>query len=278
VTEGIRLEGYALHTGMKAAVKLSKQEGPITLGRGHARATLDQLRVAGTDGAVRVTDGHGLELELVEHFLAAVGGLGIREGVAATVDGPEFPLLDGGSRELADGLSALSLKAGPATLFVARSEVVTFGASSYTFEVGHAVELSVEIDFAHPAIGVQRATWAGNSADFRERIAGARTFGFGADAAELRARGRARLCFALDPGAQMALRRGLVAYGIEGVMSGAVPPAKDEAARHKLLDLIGDLALYGGPPEGRIVARCPGHTATHHIVRQALGAGVLCRR
>ena len=49
-------------------------------------------------------------------------------------------------------------------------------------------------------------------------------------------------------------------------------------ARHKLLDLIGDLALYGGPPEGRIRAARPGHAATHHIVRNALFVGLLSRR
>jgi UDP-3-O-[3-hydroxymyristoyl] N-acetylglucosamine deacetylase len=278
VTEGIRLEGYALHAGVKAAVQLAKHDGPVALCRGRARARLDELHVTGTDGAVKVADGQGLELELVEHFLAAVGGLSIREGVAATVDGPEFPLLDGGSRELADGLCALGLTARPPSLYVARSEVMTFGASSYAFEVGHGVELSVEVDFAHPAVGAQRASWGGNAADFRERIAGARTFGFSADAADLRARGRAGLFWTLEPAAQVAVRRGVVAYGAAGVMPGTAPPDQDEAARHKLLDLIGDLALYGGPPSGRILARYPGHTATHHIVRQALRVGLLCRR
>jgi len=54
--------------------------------------------------------------------------------------------------------------------------------------------------------------------------------------------------------------------------------SRDEPARHKLLDLAGDLYLYGGPPEGELSARRPGHAATHEAVRRALAQGILSRR
>jgi UDP-3-O-acyl-N-acetylglucosamine deacetylase len=274
----IRLEGYALHAGIPTTVLLAPHVGPVTLGRGPWRARLDQLRVVSTDAAVRVAGEDDTEIELVEHFLAALGGLGIREGVAATIDGPEFPLLDGGARELADALAAMHLPSAAPTLMVARASVLTYGASSYMFETGPRPEVAVEVDFAHPDIGRQRASWAGDPADFRERIARARTFGFSRDADDLRARGRAKLCWSTDPEARLALARGLLAYDADSRMPGAAPPEQDEAARHKLLDLVGDLALYGGPPQGRIVATRPGHTATHQIVPRALLLGLLCRR
>jgi UDP-3-O-[3-hydroxymyristoyl] N-acetylglucosamine deacetylase len=274
----IRLEGYALHAGIKTAVVLAPHHGPVTLGRGSSQARLEQLRVVSTDAAVRVAGEDGVEIELVEHFLAALGGLGIRDGVAAMVDGPEFPLLDGGARELADALAALRLPRATPALAVTRSSVLTIGASSYAFETGAAIEVGVEVDFAHPDIGRQGATWAGDATDFRERIARARTFGFSRDADNLRVRGRAQLCWSDEPEARLALARGLVAYDASLPWPGAAPPERDEAARHKLLDLIGDLTFYGGPPQGRIVALRPGHAATHHIVPQALRLGLLCRQ
>lgn len=276
-TAKVRLEGYALHAGTTAAVELCPAVGAVTIAEGAHRARLDELSVTRTDGGVRLSDGRGLDVDLVEHFLAALGGLGIREGVAATVLGPEFPLLDGGAREFADALSAMRLPASPPGLIVARAGVVERGASSYAFLPAESVELAVEIDFAHPAVGRQRAQWAGDRDDFRQRIACARTFGFVADADALRGRDRARLFWSSDPGARAAAQRAVITYGAGDVPHESAPRG-DEAARHKLLDLIGDLALYGGPPKGTIKARRPGHAATHDIVRQAFRLGLLSRR
>ena len=149
----IRLQGFALHAGIQTAVLLAPQDGPVTLGRGEGRARLDQLRVVSTDAAVRVAGDDGVEIELVEHFLAALGGLGIRDGVAATVEGPEFPLLDGGARELANALTAMHLPSAAPALVIARSSILTHGASSYAFETGSFIEVAVEVDFAHREIG-----------------------------------------------------------------------------------------------------------------------------
>jgi UDP-3-O-[3-hydroxymyristoyl] N-acetylglucosamine deacetylase len=277
VTTGpIRLEGFALHAGSRASVELAPHDGPVLLARGARRARLEELSVTGTDAAVRVTDGRDLDIELVEHFLAALGGLGIREGIVASVEGPEFPLLDGGARTFADALATMHPGSAPPALRVARAGTLDFGRSSYAFDVGSTVELSVAIDFSHPAIGRQEATWSGGAADFRERIASARTFGFATDGPELAARERAKLCWSTDPAAREAARA-VVVYGSASIASADPPPGEDEAARHKLLDLIGDLALYGGPPKGSIRAARPGHAATHHIVHKALLLGLLSR-
>ena len=53
------------------------------------------------------------------------------------------------------------------------------------------------------------------------------------------------------------------------------PFARDEPARHKLLDLIGDLYLYGGPPIGTVTAFRPGHRVTHAVMREALARGIV---
>ena len=313
----IRLEGFALHAGIVTAVTLARHEGPITLARHEKWASLDTLRVKRTDFGVAVTDGRGLEIDLVEHLLAAFGGLGVRRGVVAVVEGPELPILDGGARVFADAIAGLEIAESVPELVVARRGLLAFDESSYAFEPRDTVELEVEAIFDHPAIGTQHARWDGDRDSFRERIAPARTFGFVNQVAELARRGRARLATkaaarsddaAKSPAGDDAAKShpsacstpSGVPQRLEAAPAGDEPLAAlretalreavlifdesslretgDEIARHKLLDLIGDLTLYGGPPLGRIAALRPGHTATHRIVRRALDCGILVRR
>jgi UDP-3-O-[3-hydroxymyristoyl] N-acetylglucosamine deacetylase len=274
----VRLEGFALHAGTVAAVTLAAHDGPLTFRRGDQRAAFESLRVTRADFGVMLSDERGLEVDLVEHLLAAFGGLGIRRGVMATIEGPELPILDGGARTYADALARLGVASEPPSLAVARSGRLTFDSSAYEFEPGEHVDVEVEVSFEHPSIGSQSARWDGARDSFCSEIAPARTFGFGGQVGELVRRGRAGLAArALETGgaALEALRAAVVVFD-----DGADAPrdTKNEVARHKLLDLVGDFALYGGPPAGRVVATHPGHTATHHIVRRALDCGILSRR
>jgi UDP-3-O-[3-hydroxymyristoyl] N-acetylglucosamine deacetylase len=284
VASSIRLEGYALHRGVVTAVTLSAREGPITFEQGGRRAYLSALTVRRSDAGVAVTDGHGLELDLVEHFLAALGGLGIKQGVTAIAEGKELPILDGGARAFAEALLALALPVSapqPAHLVVRRAGCLAEGDSSYVFELGQETALSVEAVFDHPAIGTQHASWDGSSRAFLEAIAPARTFGFQADAAALWQSGRAELAArSSDDLAVKAFSRAVVVYGEVAPLRAfdEPPPQAGEIARHKLLDLIGDFVLYGGPPQGRVFARRPGHTVSHRIIRQALRLGILSTR
>jgi UDP-3-O-[3-hydroxymyristoyl] N-acetylglucosamine deacetylase len=126
--------------------------------------------------------------------------------------------------------------------------------------------VGLEVAVEYPETGPEAASWHGDRGDFLERIAPARTFGFLREAALLFDSGRARH---VDPQAVLVFD----AQG--GVVGSSRPPGPAELARHKLLDLIGDLYLYGGPPLGRLRASRPGHRATHAVVRQALAEGIL---
>ncbi|MFO0670222.1 MAG: UDP-3-O-acyl-N-acetylglucosamine deacetylase [Polyangiaceae bacterium] len=99
------------------------------------------------------------------------------------------------------------------------------------------------------------------------RIAPARTFVEERELALMLASGQSATA---DP-------ESVVVLGAETVHAAGRPFSADEPARHKLLDLIGDLALHGGPPRGEIVARRPGHAATHVAVARALADGILAR-
>jgi UDP-3-O-[3-hydroxymyristoyl] N-acetylglucosamine deacetylase len=266
----IRLAGDALHAGCQTAVTLARHDGPITFVQGDRAATLDSLVATRTNWGLELADGAGVRIDLTEHLLAALGGLGIRSGVLVTVDGPEIPILDGGSRHIAEALQQLGMASSPPGLFVARFGRFTVGDSEYEFEPAGGVALEVDVSFDHPAIGAQRAAWNGDPTDFVERIAPCRTFGFARDAEMLDRAGRAKLLqHGRSPGGPV------IVFTDHGLLDPAVRPTPGEIAGHKLLDLIGDFALYGGPPEGRIVAHRPGHTATHTVVKRALADGAL---
>jgi UDP-3-O-[3-hydroxymyristoyl] N-acetylglucosamine deacetylase len=268
----IRLEGDALHAGCPTAVTLARHDGPITFAQDGRVATLDTLVAARTDWGLELTDGMGLRIDLTEHLLGAIGGLGIRHGLMATVEGPEIPLLDGGARRAAEALRALGIAPSPPTLSVERSACLRAGEAEYEFQKADGIGLEVDVSFDHPAIGVQRAHWNGDPTDFVDAVAACRTFGFTRDAEVFEKAGRAKL---VRDG--RSLGAAVIVFTDRGLFDPRIAPGKNEIAGHKLLDLIGDLALYGGPPKGRIVARRPGHTATHAVVQKALADGVLCR-
>ena len=264
MASSVLLRGAALHRGGPAGVSLSRVPGPVLVEQRGATARLDELRPVRTDRGVTVATADGrVRVDLVEHLLAAIGGLGVSSGLLVAVDGEEVPLLDGGARRFVEALEQLELPRARA-LRVTREVVLEHGRSVYRFAPGAAPCLRVRIDFP-PPVGQQRAAWEGDVADFVARIAPARTFGWEHELAGLRAAGRA---------AAVDLASVLV-FDARGPIAGCEARLADEPARHKLLDLAGDLALYGGPPRGVIDAFAPGHTATHAVAARALELGVL---
>lgn len=265
------LRGRALHAGGPAEVRVAAAPGPITWVQGARSATLSELRAARTDRGVRV-EAHGgrLSIDGAEHLLAALGGLGVRDGVRIETDDAELPLLDGGARLFCEALFALGVECGlPSALVIARNATLRHGASTYRFLqpiAGAKARVAVDVSFPEP-VGREEAAWSGDPGEFFAQIAPARTFGWAHEQEALHAAERAR-------GVDLA---SVIVFGPEGPIHGCRPNAKGEIARHKLLDLVGDLALYGGPPRGVVEATAPGHTATHAVVAQALASGVLVR-
>ena len=263
----ITLRGEALHRGGAAAVCISAAPGPILIAQRGAEAKLRDFRVVRADRGVTIASADDrIRLDLVEHLLAAVAGLGLYGGLHIATDDRELPLLDGGARRFAEALRSLAIPPSPSPLAVARAATLQRGASVYRFTPGAFVRLRVEVAF-RPPVGEEEAEWRGDADDFFARIAPARTFGWADEYTALRASGRA---------ASVDLESVLV-FDEGAVMTGCRPPAPSEVARHKLLDLIGDLALYGGPPRGAVVAVAPGHASTHAVVAEALREGVLER-
>lgn len=265
-SSAVILRGVALHRGGPAEVRISRAhagEGVVVAQRG-AEARLEDLRVVRADRGVAVASGDGrVAVDLIEHVLAAIGGLGVG-GVRIATDDAEIPLLDGGARRFADALAEIGAERAAPRLRVMRAATLRRGSSVYRFTPGDGRRLRVEVEFPAP-IGREAAEWGGDPRDFVARIAPARTFGWVSDREALRAAGRA---------AEVDLASVLVLDAL-GAIAGCRAAGEAEVARHKLLDLIGDLTLHGGPPIGAIDAHRPGHEATHAIVREALAEGVL---
>jgi UDP-3-O-[3-hydroxymyristoyl] N-acetylglucosamine deacetylase len=177
-------------------------------------------------------------LATVEHLLAALAGVGISSALLL-VDGPEIPLMDGSALPWVEAIAEVGLKQlGPRPAPLALHEPITLqqGQSFATALPSDQLRLAAAIEFPQAAIGRQLFSLALTPQAFVEQIAPARTFGFKQQVEQLLAAG-------LIKGG--ALDNALVCDG-EGWVN---PPLRfaDEPVRHKLLDLLGDLALAGLP-------------------------------
>jgi UDP-3-O-[3-hydroxymyristoyl] N-acetylglucosamine deacetylase len=235
----------------------------------HAQAALHELEVVSTARATTVQSRDGrVRVGTVEHAFAALAGLGVHQGVTVLVEGPEMPLLDGGARAWCDALASLEL---PSTRprppwRVAREATFMVGPSRFDFWPAADVDVTVHVELDDSRFASE-ARWQGDVADFVERIAPARTFTLARDVEELVRRGLARH---VDPAS-------VVVLAPDAVHHAGRPFLADEPARHKLLDLLGDLYLHGGPPLGRVHAVRPGHASNARAIRQAIEEGVLAR-
>jgi UDP-3-O-[3-hydroxymyristoyl] N-acetylglucosamine deacetylase len=270
------VEGIGLHSGQPARVIVRARPGPVTLRVGALEARIDELTVVSTARATTVEARGGprdgpptgsFRIGTVEHAFAALAGLGIHEGLGMDIDGPELPLLDGGASAWCAVIDELGVMGSVRRTRVARREVLTVGASRYEFYPAESVRLEVRLELAgfDERVVVPEARWDGDAADFRARVAPARTFALARDVDELSARGLARH---VDPTSVVVLTP-------DGALSAGRPFEPDEPARHKLLDLVGDLYLYGGPPVGHVRAVRPGHAANAQAMRQARDEGIV---
>jgi UDP-3-O-[3-hydroxymyristoyl] N-acetylglucosamine deacetylase len=259
------VEGTGLHTGETSRVVLLARPGPVRLRVADVESPIAELDVVSTARATTVECGRGgPRVGTVEHCFAALAGLGVRQGVTIEVHGREMPLLDGGAVAWCRALGELDLAPTPPILRVAREAVLEVGPSVYELAPGDRVHVEVHVDFADARIAPD-ASWDGDPADFATRVAPARTFALVRELDELLSRGLARRA---DPAS-------VVVITPEAVLCAGRPFEADEPARHKLLDLLGDMTLVGGPPRGRIRAVRPGHAPNARALRRALEQGLL---
>ena len=265
--ERVVVEGVGLHTGTTSRVTLVRRRGRVTLRSGGVERAIEELAVAST---ARATTTDVPRIGTVEHLFAALAGLGVRGGVAIEVEGSELPLLDGAASSWCDAITRLAIEpsvpAPEPRLRIVRDGFVEIGQSRYELARGSAIEVVACIEFGDARLAPE-ASWHGGAADFRTRVAPARTFALLRELDEMHARGL---------GSHVS-SESVVVIAPDAIYASGQSFTADEPARHKLVDLIGDLYLHGGPPRGRVRARRPGHAATHDFVRVALERGLLAQ-
>lgn len=266
-TEPLVLSGVGVHGGQKGSVRLTRHPGPVVVRTRGGMALVSELAVEDTTRSttVRSVANGAVVVRTAEHLFAALAGHSVHAGVAIDLEGDEVPLLDGGARLFSDALVRLAVAPGRAPLEVARGGVVEVFGSRYTFAPGDRPSVAVTIDFGDAPLDSD-ASWDGDADDFALRIAPARTF---AMEHEIEALGAASL-------ARFADADSVVVVGAK--LFGAGEVLRDEPARHKLLDLLGDAYLHGGPPIGSVHALRPGHRSNHAALRTAIEQGILRRR
>lgn len=279
----VSLQGVGLHTGK--AVKLTFKPAPANHGFRFQRIDLpdqplipaDVKLVISTNRSTTLKSGDA-QVSTVEHVLSALTGLRL-DNVLVEIDGPEMPIMDGTSMPFVKALS----EAGRVDLDADREYFVVTEPIAYKDEVtgtellalpADHFEATVMIDFNSQVVGQQFASLH-NLDEYVESIAPCRTFVFLHELEKL-------LDMGLSKGGDLdnaiviadrkmeqdeldALAKKMGKPGVKVDAAGVLNTLKlhfpNEPARHKLLDVIGDLALIGKPILGKIVATKPGHTA-----------------
>ncbi len=258
VSTSCEFHGVGLHSGADTTVKIVPT-APGT-GRYFVRMDLPDLpQIPAQIGSVGQTTlsteltANGAAVRTVEHLLAALAALGIADA-RIEIDGAELPLLDGSALVWVEGIAEAGFE--QLTGDLATSGVLTVPVWIQQDDIFVAalpspvLRFSYGIDFDVAPIGNQWHSWQPGRADFATEIAPARTFGLAHQIDRLREAG-------LIKGG--SLDNALVCDDLQWLN----PPLRfpNEPARHKLLDLIGDLSLLGKFPQAHFVA----YKASHQL-------------
>jgi len=248
------IQGIGLHSGRPASVLVrpapsgtglivvdsaSGQEIPATAQNVVDTSRCTQLGVG------------GIVVQTVEHVLSALAGCGVDDAVIESFGG-EMPAVDGSARPFADAVLMAGVIEQPdgdvPFLTVGQAHLLTHGSSVFLVEPSDAFRIKVVLDYpSHAFIGTQVAVYSGGETSYIDEIAPARTYGFLHEVEALRSRG-----LALGASADNALVLSDDGYATRRRFD-------NELARHKLLDMIGDLALAGRRICAQITAIRPGH-------------------
>lgn len=263
----VSISGIGLHSGIYTTVELHR--APAGSGITFVRTDLDGLRIPALQASTTALEyattvgKDDVQVGTVEHLLAAIMACGITD-VDIRIDGPEVPIIDGSAApfiHLIDAAGVRGLEAEIPVLRLREPIEIVEGDKSIRMTPSNRLVIRYKIDFNHPVIGREAFQFDFGHDSFLRKIAPARTFGFMRDVEKMRAAGLAR-------GGSV---ENAVVLDDRGVVNGPLR-FKDEFVRHKILDLVGDLALIGRPIVGEITANRAGHALHSRFVAKILQA------
>ena len=267
VARPLTCTGIGLHTGRRVVMRILP--APVNAGITFLRTdTSPHVEIPArienvTSANLATTLGkNGVTIATVEHVLGALCGLGIDNAIIE-VNGPEIPILDGSAAPFVFLIREVGtrIQNAPKRFVVVKRPVqVRLAGKAAALFPANEFKISYRVDFDHPMVTDQRFTLGFSASAFQREIARARTFGFVRDLAALKERGLAR-GGSLDNAIVLDEFRVLNQDGLR---------YPDEFVRHKILDSMGDLSLFGMPLIGHQVAVCSGHDLNHRVVRKLL--------
>ena len=260
----LAFEGVGLHSG--APVRMRLHPAPAGSGVVFRRTDLDDFDIPATGRNVAKVSyatslmRQGVLISTTEHLLSALTGLSI-DNCIVELDNLELPILDGSALPYVRAIREAGMKTQRRRrqyLRVLKPMEIHDGDKFLGLYPSDTYSIDYSIDFPAP-IGRQRLSLDLLSGEYASLIAPARTFGFREDEQKLRDMGLIR---GVSPESAIIVARGRVANG----------PLRfpDEFVRHKVLDLIGDLALAGRQILGRVVAERAGHAMHTALVSRLL--------
>lgn len=277
----VTLTGVGLHTGKD--VKMTFKPAPVNNGYTFVRVDLEGSPVIEADANYVVNTQRGTNLEKLgvkiqtsEHVLAALVGCDV-DNVIIELDQSEPPIMDGSSKYFVEAIE----KAGVVQQEAERVYYVVREVISYTDEAtGSEIivmpaddyQVTTMVDFGTKVLGTQNATMK-NVSEFKSEIADARTFSFLHELETLLDNGLIKggdlnnaIVYVDKEISENTMKNLKHAFGKEkisvkpnGILDNLTLHYPNEAARHKLLDVIGDLALIGTRIKGKVIANKPGH-------------------
>ncbi len=289
VAKEITLSGKGLHTGLFVNMIIKPAEA--NHGIRFMRVDLEENPVvhAIADNVIDASRGttldeNGVRIATLEHLMATLVGLGI-DNALVELDGPEVPIFDGSAKQLYEAITNAGIKELEADKkYFELKERVEFidvdkGIEIVAFPDDH-FSITVQIDYNSKVLGNQYAS-LNSLADFGKEIAPCRTFVF---LHELEALVKHNLIKGGDVDNAIVIvdrqvsqdeldklsalfNKPKVSVQPEGVLNNIELRFRNEPARHKLLDMIGDLGLVGMPIKARIIASRPGHHANTEFAK-----------
>jgi UDP-3-O-[3-hydroxymyristoyl] N-acetylglucosamine deacetylase len=265
VRAAVACSGIGLHSG--ASVSIQILPAPPGTGIVFRRTDLDGFEVeANIRNLARVSYAtslmkKGVFISTTEHLLSACIGLGV-DNAYIELDNLELPILDGSARPFVELIQTAGLRKQRRPrryLKILREVEMREGNKFISVHPSDSYLVSYSINFPHPLIGKETFQVELANGSYLKKIAGARTFGSREDEKAMRNMGLIR----------GASRENCIVLTRDGIENGPLR-FPDEFVRHKILDLVGDLALLGKPILGKVVADRAGHAMHTALVSRIL--------
>ncbi|QTD37669.1 bifunctional UDP-3-O-[3-hydroxymyristoyl] N-acetylglucosamine deacetylase/3-hydroxyacyl-ACP dehydratase [Polaribacter batillariae] len=290
IQKEISLSGVGLHTGN--TVNMVLKPAPANHGFAFSRVDLEgnptiEARAEYVVNTQRGTnlEKNGVQVQTSEHVLAAAVGLDI-DNLLIEIDASEPPIMDGSSKYFVDALEKAGIEEQDAEI----EEYVVKEIISYKDEVSGSeiilmpsdeYQVTTMVDFGTKILGTQNAT-LNKISDFKKEIANARTFSFlheiemllendlikGGDLNNAIVYVDKELSESTMQKLKKAFNKEDISVKPNGILDNLTLHWANEAARHKLLDVIGDLALTGTRIRGKVIANKPGHMVNTNFAKK----------